>query len=329
MPIVTVTLNPALDVWASTELVEPERKLHCTDTELTAGGGGINVSRALRRLGVDAPAVFPCGGSTGALLRDLLTDEGTAVEPVAVAGTTRESLAVRETATGRYFRFVLPGQPVTDAELSSCVAAVRRIVVPGAWAVISGSLPSGVGAGHIVDVMAAAEEAGAHVVVDTSGPALDLAARHGAFLLKPSLNELRRHCRGALATETAIIAAARALLALGPTGAVLVSLGPAGALLVRDEPPALLYHAPIVPVVSAVGAGDSLVAGVVYGLERGLNLEEATRWGIAAGSAATLAPDHTLCDRNEVVRLLPMVRVSAAEGPRDATRTDGTRQLAS
>ncbi len=327
MPIVTVTLNPALDVWASTELVEPERKLHCTDREHTAGGGGINVSRALRHLGVDAPAVFPCGGSTGALLRDLLADEGTSIEPVAVSGTTRESLAVRETATGRYYRFVLPGSTLSDAELSACVAAVRRVVVPGAWVVISGSLPSGVGAEHVVDVMAAAEKAGARIVIDTSGSALDLAARHGAFLLKPSLNELRRHCGGALATETAIIAAARAMLALGPNRAVLVSLGPAGGLLVQEGCPALLYHAPIVAAVSAVGAGDSLVAGVVFGLERGLSLEEATRWGIAAGTAATLAPDHTLCDRNEVMRLLPLVRVSAAESA--AARADGTRRPAS
>ena len=272
----------------------------------------------------------PCSRAAearGRSFRDLLVDEGTSIQPVAVSGTTRESLAVRETATGRYYRFVLPGPTLSDAELSSCVAAVRRIVVPGAWAVISGSLPSGVGAEHVVDVMAAAKEAGARIVVDTSGPALELAAGHGAFLLKPSLNELRRHCGGALATETAIIAAARAMLALGPNRAVLVSLGPAGGLLVQEGCPALLYHAPIVPAVSAVGAGDSLVAGVVFGLERGLNLEEATRWGIAAGTAATLAPDHTLCDRNEVMRLLPLVRVSAAESA--AARADGTRQLAS
>jgi 6-phosphofructokinase 2 len=311
--IVTVTLNPALDVWATTALVAPERKLHCTDAEYTPGGGGINVARALRQLGVEARALFPSGGSTGELLCDLLLGEGTAIEPIPVAGTTRESLAVREAATGRYFRFVLPGPVVTHDELERCIAVVRRRVTPQTLVVISGSLPEGMAPERLALVIAAAQEAGAAVIVDTSGAALDVAARCGVLLLKPSLNELRRHAGRDLPTDAAIVEAACALRDLGPTGAVLVSLGSAGALLVSRGEPAIFVAAPIVPIVSAVGAGDSLVAGVALALQRGCDLQEAARWGVAAGTAATLSADHALCDRADMLRLLSLVPAVPAE----------------
>src|SRR5215207_9826896 len=106
--IVTLTLNPAIDVCAAVPALEPERKLHCTDAETSPGGGGVNVARAIHRLGGIATAVFPCGGSTGALLCELLDAEGVTIVPVAASGITRENFAVTELSTGRQYRFVLP-----------------------------------------------------------------------------------------------------------------------------------------------------------------------------------------------------------------------------
>jgi 6-phosphofructokinase 2 len=139
-----------------------------------------------------------------------------------------------------------------------------------------------------------------------------VAARHGAYLIKPSLNELQTHA-GVLDSDDAIAQAARRLLDSGPNEGVLVSLAARGALLVTADGTALMVHAPPVPTVSPVGAGDSLVAAVVLAVERGLDLREAARQGVAAGTAATMAADHTLCHADDVAHLLPLVHVSELE----------------
>jgi 6-phosphofructokinase 2 len=303
MTILTVTLNPALDVWASVPTVEPGRKLHCTDAELTPGGGGINVARAIARLGGNAAALFPAGGSSGELLCDLLRHEGLPIRPVPIAGITRESFSVRELDTGHQYRFVLPGPTLSDDELQACITEMVRDADHGPFVVLSGSLPTGMRAERFADVIAAARQHGGRVVVDTSGPALTMAAQTGVYLLKPSVNELSGHAGHRLTTSEEIAAAARDLLE---------SLADAGALLVTVDEPPIMIHAPTVSVVSAVGAGDSLVAGMLMALEQGHGLLEAARRGVAAGSAATMAAAHTLCHTDDVARLLPLVRTSPA-----------------
>jgi len=309
--IVTVTLNPALDVWATTPVVQPERKLHCTDAELTPGGGGINVSRAIQRLGGTSTALFPAGGSSGELLCDLLAREGLTMRAVPVEGMTRESFAIREDSSGRHYRFVLPGPTMTATDFAACRGELERALSSPAFVVISGSLPLGVTPDQLVELIDLAGELGSQVIVDTSGPALRAAGRAGVYLLKPSVNELGQHHGRPLPDEDEIEAAARAFLESGPNGAVLVSLGAAGALLVVPDAPTLHLSAPPVEVVSAVGAGDSLVAAVVLALAAGRDLVSAAREGVAAGTAATLAPDHTLCHADDIARLLPLVGASA------------------
>ena len=123
-PILTVTLNPALDVCASVAVVTTDHKLHCDNASRTPGGGGINVARAIHRLGGEATAFFPYGGSTGQLLCDLLAAEGVPTAGLPVAGVTREDFAVREESTGREYRFVLPGAPLTPGEADRCIEEI-------------------------------------------------------------------------------------------------------------------------------------------------------------------------------------------------------------
>jgi 6-phosphofructokinase 2 len=307
MTIVTVTLNPALDVCTSVPYIEPERKLHCTDAEMSPGGGGVNVARAVHRLGGVATAVFPWGGTTGALLCELLGGEGVPVRPVGASGITREDFAVTELATGRQYRFVLPGPSLSAAELERCVEAMLDGFTPGSIAVLSGSLPGGVEPSQLTAMARVARQRGGRVIVDTSGPALGDAARSGVYLLKPSVNELRAHVGHEVTTDAEIGDAARQLLAAGPNHAVLVSLAAEGALLVRADGPAVRICPPAVRAVSAIGAGDSLVGGLVLALERGQDLLEAARHGVAAGTAATVSSGHGLCHPADVDRILPDV----------------------
>jgi 6-phosphofructokinase 2 len=307
MTILTLTLNPAVDVCAAVSRIEPERKLHCTGAAMSPGGGGVNVARAIHRLGGFATAIFPSGGSTGALLCELLRAEGIPIRPVAATGITREDFAVTELLTGRQYRFVLPGPTLYEDELQMCVEEVRNELTPGALVVISGSLPRGVEPSQLAAIAAVVRQGGGQVVVDTSGPALSAAARTGVYLLKPSVNELSGHAERPLTTDGEITNAALRLLDAGPNQAVLVSLAAAGALLVRvDEPPVRICP-PAVRAISAIGAGDSLVGGLVLALERGEDVVEAARYGVAAGTAATVASGHTLSHPEDVDRILPDV----------------------
>jgi 6-phosphofructokinase 2 len=306
--ILTVTLNPALDVCADVPVVEADHKLHCVGASRTPGGGGINVARAIHRLGGQATAVFPAGGSSGELLGELLRAEGVAIAMVPVAGTTREDFSVRETTTGHEYRFVLPGAPLDSSELAGCVDEIAERADAGSFVVLSGSLPPGTDVGVLEALVDRLRTDGSHVIVDTSGDALAAFARVGVLVLKPSLNELSGHAGCKLTSIDEIADAADHLRRAGPNHAVLVSLGADGALLVADGQPPRTIAAPPVRVVSAVGAGDSLVAGLVLGLAAGESLVDAARRGVAAGSAATLSTRHHLCRPADVDTLLAGVR---------------------
>jgi 6-phosphofructokinase 2 len=306
--ILTVTLNPALDVCADVPVVEPDHKLHCVDASRTPGGGGINVARAIHRLGGQATAIFPAGGASGALLGALLEAEGVSVAIVPIEGTTREDFSVRETSTGHEYRFVLPGPPLRSAELAGCLDEILQRTDPGSFVVLSGSVPAGTDLDALAALVHRLQASGAHVVVDTSGDALTALARVGVFLLKPSLNELRGHAGRKVTSIGEIVDAAEDLREGGRNHAVLVSLGADGALLVADGQPPCTIAAPPLRVVSAVGAGDSLVAGLVLGLAAGEPLLEAVRRGVAAGSAATISAGHHLCQPTDLEALLPAVR---------------------
>jgi pfkB family carbohydrate kinase len=160
MTIVTVTLNPAVDVCASAPWIEPGRKLHGTGAGTSPGGGGVNVARAIHRLGGQATAVFPAGGSTGALLCELLHAEGVPIRAVAAAGITREDFAVTEVMTRRLYRFVLPGPTLAADELGRCVSEMLHRLTPGSMVVISGSLRTGVEPGQLAAMADAARARG-------------------------------------------------------------------------------------------------------------------------------------------------------------------------
>lgn len=313
--ILTLTTNPALDISTDTLSVVPTAKLRCTAARVQAGGGGINVARVLSRFGVAAVAVFTAGGITGDRLVAALAAEGQAARPVEIAGETRESFTVTDRSTHDQYRFVLPGPSLGAAEASRLLDAVASAPGSLAYVVHSGSLPPGLDAAFLAALARTVNARGARLVID--GPGEVLAGCHGAYLVKPNLAELETFAGQPLVGREAIVTAARGLVASGVAEAALVSLGPDGALLVdRDE--TVAYTAPPVELVSAIGAGDSMVAGVLVGLSRGESLVEAAALGSAAGAAAILTPNTELCRVEDVVRLRPQVtitRVAAATAP--------------
>jgi len=297
----TLTLNPALDESTNVPRVEPDRKLRCSSSVFHPGGGGINVARAIRNLDGRAVAVFPSGGESGRRLEDLLRAEGVDAVAVPVAGSTRENLNVTEESSGRQYRFCKPGPLLTRAELERCLDAVEALA-PLDYLVLSGSLPPGVPQDSYRRAAAAARLHGTRVVLDASGDALRFGAGAGVFLLKTSLSEFASLTGASAAEETARVRAARELIEEGLCEALVVTLGAHGALWVSKTESGRVPGIPV-PVESGVGAGDSLVAGLLLKLSGGASLREAVAFGVAAGSAAVMRRGTELCRRPDVERL--------------------------
>ncbi|SDU33971.1 1-phosphofructokinase family hexose kinase [Geopseudomonas guangdongensis] len=301
--IVTLTLNPAMDLSTTAARVEPTRKLRCSLPHYDPGGGGINVARVVATLGGDALAVYPGGGPFGDLLERTLAGLGVPQRRVPIAGDTRESFTVDEGASGLQYRFVLPGPELSAVEQQACLDAIAALDPRPSWLVLSGSFPPGVAPMFFDQVVALAQRIGARLVLDCSGEALRHAGQRGAIhLLKPSLSKLATLAGGKVEGAAAQEAALRELIGRGVAEVIVLSLGGEGAVLASRE--GIERFPPLdVPVCSAVGAGDSMVGAMVLALSRGWSLHEAVRYGIAAGSATIMRPGTELCRVEDVQRL--------------------------
>jgi 6-phosphofructokinase 2 len=298
--IVTLTMNPALDIATSTDRVEPTHKLRCSMPRYDPGGGGINVARAVHALGGDAVAIFPAGGAAGEMIQYMLEQQGVPHHAIAISGFTRESLAVEERQTRRQFRFLLPGPEIFESDQERCLDQLALAAAEATYIIASGSLPLGVPEDFYIRVADLAQTLGKRFVLDTSGAALRQA--RGIHLLKPSLRELGDLVGREIRTEREQESAAREIIEQGRSEVIVVSLGDQGALLVTAGR-AERFAAIPVEARGSVGAGDSMLAGIVVSLCRGLEWGEAVRYGMAAGAAALLGSGTELCRRTDVERL--------------------------
>ena len=287
-----------------------ERKLRCDAPTAEPGGGGINVARVVRVLGAEATALWTRGGTTGARLAALLDAIGLDHRPLAIAGETREHLIVYERSSGRQFRFGMPGPALDEAEQRACLDAIAELDPAPAYLVLSGSLPDAVPDDLYARFVRAAPS-GCRVVLDTSGAALAAGVAAAPFLVKPNRNELAALTGAPVDDVADVRAAAHQLIDTHGVGAVVVSLGAGGALACAADGDWRAV-APPVRVRSAVGAGDSMVAGMVVALQRGDPLAAALRWGVAAGTAAVLTEGTQLCRPDDVARLHAAVDVLPA-----------------
>jgi len=301
-PILALTMNPAIDKGTGVDNVVPERKLRCHQPSFEPGGGGINVARAITKLGGTALILYPAGGPPGTMLEHLLDQEGLEHRKIPIRGWTRENLTVYEETSGQQFRFGMPGPDMSTSEWEECLQTFADVRPPPAYIVVSGSLPPGVPGDFYARVAAVAHKDGARVIVDTSGEALAMAVQEGVFLIKPNLRELGHLTGVEIRGEAEQEEVARGIIQEGRSEVVVVSLGAAGALLVTKEG-SRRFRAPTVPIKSKVGAGDSMVAGIVLGLAQGRSLADAVRLGVAAGAAAVMTPGTELCRREDTERL--------------------------
>jgi 6-phosphofructokinase 2 len=300
-PIVTLTLNPAVDKISKVDHVVAERKLRCQEPEYHPGGGGLNVARAITELGGKVEAYWACGGLIGQLLKQLLDDEGVAHHPLDIQMQTRENLIVYEKSSTLQYRFGMPGATLSSDEIQKCMELLRTIDPPPEYLVLSGSLPSGVDQSLYAHVSRAMPSS-CRVVLDTSGVPLQRGLEVPVYLIKPNMHELGQLAGRAVEDDSQIRQVARSLIAQKQVQAVVTSLGSGGAVLTTADEHQHV-RAPTVHIQSKVGAGDSMVAGLVFALSQGKELADALRFGVAAGSAAVMTAGTELCRKEDTERL--------------------------
>jgi 6-phosphofructokinase 2 len=306
--ILTVTLNPALDLATATEKLTAGPKLRCSAPRFDPGGGGLNVSRVIAELGGHSKAWTVLGGSLGSMCQDLLRSEDIAFTFMEGPGMTRLSVSVTEEVSGDQYRFVLPGPEFGAADGERALESIERALSGPGLVVVSGSMPPGLPASFMGRLAGRVSAAGARLILDSSGAPLQAALDEGVFLVKPNLREAQILAGRDLPDTEARLVFAGELIDRGAAEVVVISLGGEGALVVGKDL-RLLLRVPPVEVKSAVGAGDSTVGGLTLGLARGATLEEAARLGLAAGTAAVSTVATALCQREDVQRLLDQIRV--------------------
>lgn len=307
--IFTVTLNPTVDRSLDVDRVVVGDTNRVTHSQTEPGGKGINVSRVARVLGVSTIALGFVSGSLGRFVEHALNEQGIQDDFIHTPGQTRTNTIVVDHAAEIHTTYAEQGPQTAPRYLDELIKRLRRRMKSEDWVVISGSLPPGIPAEAYARILAEVRRAGARGVLDADGQVLKLGLASAPELIKPNRQEMERLIGRPLPDDAAVIAAAREVQA-GGIGHVIVSLGVDGSVAVGPEG-AWRARSPQVPVVSAVGAGDSLVAGLVIGLSRGDPLPDALRLGTACGAATTLTSGTELCHRHDIERLLPEVTIDA------------------
>jgi 6-phosphofructokinase 2 len=300
--IATVTMNPTVDLSYEVNKVIPTRKIRGVSERIDPGGGGINVARVFTRLGGRATCYYVSGGATGTTLDGLLGALPFSCFPMRIAGNSRIGVNIFELETGLEYRFLPPGPVVAEHEWAAALHKLEEIEAD--YIVASGSLPPGMPADFYAHITRLADRKGIKMVLDTSGaPLREGLAGAPVHFVKPNLREFRELVGRELTGKDEVIEAARAFVTSGQTEIIVVTMDVEGAVLVTADDEVFL-PAMDVPAKSAIGAGDSFIAGMLYRLAAGATAREAFRYGMAAGSAAMLTAGTDLAQPADIERLL-------------------------
>jgi 6-phosphofructokinase 2 len=299
--IVTLTINPSLDKSTHFSKLVAEQKIRCEKPRYDAGGGGINVSKAISKLGGSSTCVFTSGGSSGEMLEDLIENEKLKSSVIKTKNWTRENFIAFENATKSQYRFGFPGNEFSEDEKDSIIEVVSKLNAE--YLVISGSLNEGLPSNFYQKIAETAKASDIKVIVDTSGEALQKVLETGVYLIKPNIGELAKLIGVERLELPEVEKAAKDLIEKGSSEIVVVSLGAEGAILVSKNETHLV-KAPKAEKKSTVGAGDSMVGGMVWALSQNKTLKEVIQIGVCCGTAATMNEGTQLFKVEDVKRLL-------------------------
>ena len=304
--IVTITFNPCVDISSSVDTLVPEKKMRCAPSVYEAGGGGINVARGIKKLGGNALAIYLAGGNNGATLQSLLKAESLDTVLIDTGINTRTNVSMVDKSSTLQYRFVTAGTPINEATLEECIRALEGLS-DVEYIVVSGSLQTGLPHNIFERLSAIAKQKHAKLIIDIPTEALKTYPIKGAYLLKPNLNELSMLAGKEELQEDEIEDVARIIISRNVCEVIVISMGSAGALLVTKDITER-FITPTVKAKTTVGAGDSMIAGIVMYLAANKNIKEAVRFGVACGTAATLNEGTQLFKIEDAERMYRAIR---------------------
>ncbi|HEU5051800.1 MAG TPA: hexose kinase [Hanamia sp.] len=304
--IVTITFNPAIDKSTTISSLIPEKKLKCTPPVFEPGGGGINVARAIKKLGGNATAIYLAGGYSGKFLNQLLDEENIPSIVIETKHHSRENLIVLDNSSNLQYRFGMPGPVIYENEWKKVLSVVEELK-DVEYIVASGSLPSSIPKDIFANLSLISRSKNAKFIVDTSGEALQYAVNQGVYLLKPNLSELSALAGREELNGNQVQEVARQLIQIGKCEVIVVSLGAMGAMLITETETHQIIPPPV-KKASTVGAGDSMLAGIVLSLAENNTLLEAAQYGVACGTAACMTLGTQLCRLSDVEKLYAAIK---------------------
>ena len=305
-------MNPALDRTIWVEEIRFDDTCRITREERYPGGKGIDVSRMIRTLGGESIALGFLGGYTGIELEGRLLNEGIPHDFIRIGGETRTNIIVHSEDDEKELKVNAPGPEIEPIELGLLVDKVRELKPRPTIAVISGSIPPGLSPEIYAQLIFTFENMGARVILDADGESLRRGLAATPYMIKPNRHELHRLMNKDFKDDTEMIKEARGLLN-ADFKIVAISAGAEGIFIVTSEG-GFRCIPPEVEIVNTVGSGDSAVAGIAFGLETGLSLEEATRLGVACGTATAMADGTAKGQIEEIKGVLPRVKIEDLPG---------------
>jgi 1-phosphofructokinase family hexose kinase len=308
MMIFTVTLNPAVDRELTVAEIAFDTVLRASDWRVDCGGKGFNVARMLQSLGISSVALGFAGGKSGEMLADKLQSLGIETDFVRVEGETRTNVSIVSAKNGQYVKVNEPGPTITETDLAQLAQKIGERVQAGDWWILAGSLPPGVEPRYYTELITIIQSAGAKVFLDTSDEALRQNCAAKPLLVKPNDEEAHALTGLPVNTPAEISAVGKAISAMGPAS-VIISLGKEGAVLV-DDGKAWMAASPKIVAANPIGAGDSMVAGIVWGLSQGDSMQDALCKGIACGAATASQKGTSVGSLAQVNKLLSQVSLS-------------------
>jgi len=305
--IYTVTLNPALDKEYRVPKLEQNEVLRAKAERTDFGGKGFNVSRMLYALGMESTAVGFVGGEIGRVMDEGLQAMGISTDFVTVADDTRTNVSIVSQLDGQYIKVNEPGPTITDEDMRRLFEKVDGLLAPGDWWVLAGSLPPGAPVDLYARLITRIKQKDGKVILDTSGEALKLGCAAGPYLIKPNVEEAREIIEMPAGKTTDIGKMIARIHAMG-ANLIILSAGKHqsylsdGNRLWAGVPPRILEKNP-------TGAGDAMLAAIVYALALEKPPAEAFAWGIASGSAAASQPGTRMAEKSVVEALIKKVIV--------------------
>jgi 6-phosphofructokinase 2 len=304
--IYTITLNPALDRTIWIDRIRDDVSNRIVEEHSYAGGKSVDVSKVLKTFNVNNIALGFVGGFAGRELEGRLLNEGIQTDFVRVSGETRTNIIIHEKESSRQLAFSARGPEVRPDELMQLIEQVENLKNPELLA-IGGSLPLGVSPEIYRKIIILGHRMGAKVLLDVDGKALEVGLQAQPNIIKPNIHELSELVGRDLKSREHILEAAREFNRVG-VGIVLVSLGAKGMLLISQRGEYLAVP-PQVVVKNTIGAGDSAVAGFIFGLMNGRDLKRSLMYAVAAGTATTLRPGTALCEMRDFDSILQDVKL--------------------